>query len=170
MKIKARCGRLIAYSSYEPRPKIAMRALVAVIGLSAVLALAGAAYFRRGETVQITSLRQAPRMSSMPRFGRDEILDPSEISDLTQYVLALSARETDQEAVLRALPLYDRNCAACHGPGGEGSANSGAPDLTDDDWIHGGSAADIGARIWAGDDDRGPLRRAERVQTLRLRP
>ena len=106
----------------------------------------------------------------MPRFGRDEILGPSEISDLTQYVLALSARETDQEAVLRALPLYDRNCAACHGPGGEGSANSGAPDLTDEYWVHGGSAAHIRARIWAGDDDRGPLRRADRAQAPRSRP
>lgn len=147
-----------------------MRAFAAVFGLSVALAFAGAAYWRPDEIVQTTSLRQAPRMSSMPRFGRDEILDPAEISDLTQYVLALSARETDQEAVLRALPLYDRNCAACHGPGGEGSANSGAPDLTDEYWVHGGSAADIRARIWSGDDDRGPLRRAERAQAPRSSP
>jgi len=147
-----------------------MRAFVAVCGLSVALALAGAAYLRPDETVQTTSLRQAPRMSSMPRFGRDEILGPSEISDLTQYVLALSARETDEEAVLRALPLYDRNCAACHGPGGEGLVNSGAPDISDEYWIYGGSAADIRARIWAGDDDRGPLRKAERTPAPRLRP
>lgn len=107
-----------------------------------------------------TSLSLSPRTLKMPGFGREERLGPSEIEDLTEYVLALSLRSTDNAAVLRARPLYEQNCVACHGLTGEGDAMTGTPDLTDGVWIYGGTREEIRAQIWHGADGRGPMRQA----------
>lgn len=47
-------------------------------------------------------------------------------------------------------PLYESLCVACHGPAGKGNAQMGAPDLTDDYWLYGGSNAQIHASIAKG--------------------
>lgn len=39
--------------------------------------------------------------------------------------------------------LYGDNCAACHGVGGAPTAGAGYPNLTDDDWLYGGTTYDI---------------------------
>lgn len=46
--------------------------------------------------------------------------------------------------------LYGDNCAACHGTGGAPVAGSGYPILTDDDWLYGGTLADIQLSIAKG--------------------
>ena len=45
----------------------------------------------------------------MPSFGDAQVLSPMQIEDLTQYVLALSRRESDEAAVLRAVPLFSQH-------------------------------------------------------------
>lgn len=45
--------------------------------------------------------------------------------------------------------LFNDNCAACHQPGGAGKFGF-APNLTDDDWIYGGSYENIQASITGG--------------------
>lgn len=124
-----------------------------VLTAAAALGLAS-----RSPAVSHTSLHVSPRTVTMPGFGRQEMLGPSEIEDLTEYVLALSRRSTDSAAVLRAVPLYGRNCAACHGLAGEGDGLTGVPDLTDDVWINGGAREEIRDQIWRGADGRGPMR------------
>lgn len=96
----------------------------------------------------------------MPSFGDEQVLSPMQIEDLTQYVLALSRRETDEAAVLRAIPLFSQQCASCHGIAGEGAPLLGAPDLSDQIWIYGPTPGAIRAQIWHGADDRGPPRKA----------
>lgn len=123
----------------------------------------------RPSPVSHTSLHLSPRTVKMPGFGREEMLGPSEIEDLTEFVLALSMRSTDNAAVLRGLPLYERNCAACHGPTGEGDAMTGTPDLTDDVWINGGTREEIRTQIWHGADGRGPPRQVRSRPAPRLR-
>ncbi|HYE44109.1 MAG TPA: cytochrome-c oxidase, cbb3-type subunit III [Caulobacteraceae bacterium] len=90
------------------------------------------------------------RMSMMPAFGREGMLQPAQINDLTQYVLNLSGREADQAAVGRATQLYADNCAACHGAAGKGDIAQGAPDLTDGEWLYGSKVEDIHGQIWNG--------------------
>jgi cytochrome c oxidase cbb3-type subunit 3 len=46
--------------------------------------------------------------------------------------------------------LFVDNCAACHGRGGHGNVALGAPSLSDDDWLYGGSGKDILASIHDG--------------------
>jgi len=71
------------------------------------------------------------RFSQMPAFGRDGILQPNEIQDLVSYVRLLSGREKQSAAARRGAPLFEANCAVCHGPEGKGSRDLGAPNLTD---------------------------------------
>jgi cytochrome c oxidase cbb3-type subunit 3 len=46
--------------------------------------------------------------------------------------------------------LFDDNCAACHGRNAKGNQALGAPDLTDDDWLYGGTGKDITTSIHDG--------------------
>lgn len=87
------------------------------------------------------------RISQMPAFGRDRMLTSSQINDMTEYVVALSGRQADADAVRRAAPVYAEQCVACHGPAGKGDVALGAPDLTDAEWLYGSRREDIHAQI-----------------------
>ncbi|HEY7773541.1 MAG TPA: cytochrome-c oxidase, cbb3-type subunit III [Marinagarivorans sp.] len=47
----------------------------------------------------------------------------------------------DPEAMKMGVRLFANNCAVCHGA--DGGGNYGFPNLTDDDWLHGGSPEQI---------------------------
>lgn len=91
----------------------------------------------------IRSAHAETRTSEMPAFGRDEFLPPAQISDLVQFVLQKSGQKADAEAAARAQPVFEANCASCHGADLHGDRTKGAPNLTDKDWIYGGDAASI---------------------------
>ena len=101
-------------------------------------------------TVGVRSTSPDTRQSQMPAFGRDGLLKPAQINDLTEYVVHLSGREADAAAVKRATPLFETNCAACHGPDGKGNRMFGAPNLTDQVWLYGPKRADIHDQIVNG--------------------
>lgn len=101
-------------------------------------------------TVGVRSTSPDTRQSQMPAFGRDGILKPEQIDDLTEYVVSLSGRPADAAAVQRATKLFADNCAACHGPDGKGNRMFGAPNLTDDVWLYGPTRADIRSQIVNG--------------------
>lgn len=100
--------------------------------------------------VGIRSSNPQTRMSQMPSFGADEILKGDQINDLTEYVVNLSGRPANSDAVARAAPVFVAQCAICHGPLGKGDKTKGAPDLTDHDWLYGSSRAAIHDQIWFG--------------------
>ena len=83
----------------------------------------------------------------MPAFGRDAFLTTAEISDLVEYVLSVSGAQANHAAVERAAPVYEANCASCHGNDARGGKEKGAPDLTDAEWLYGGDRASILASI-----------------------
>lgn len=100
--------------------------------------------------VGVRSAHPEARISQMPAFGRDAMLSGAQISDLTQYVVALSGREADAAAVARASQLYADNCAACHAPNGVGDRTLGAPNLTDREWLYGSDSESIRTQIHNG--------------------
>ncbi|MCG8442128.1 MAG: cytochrome-c oxidase, cbb3-type subunit III, partial [Caulobacterales bacterium] len=100
--------------------------------------------------VGIRSGHPEMRFSQMPSYGRDGIFGAEDIADLTQYVLALSGRETDAAAVARASENYDLQCSICHGADGRGDRSQGSPDLTDAEWLYGGTPEEINASIYRG--------------------
>lgn len=87
------------------------------------------------------------RISDMPAYGADEILNREQISDIAWYVRGISNQETDAEAASRGAPLFAENCAACHGDIGEGNRDLGAPKLSDALWLYGGGHDQIMAQI-----------------------
>lgn len=101
-------------------------------------------------TVGVRSTAAATRKSQMPSFGRDGMLKPEQVDDLTEYVVHLSGRPADAAAIRRAAPLFQDNCATCHGPQGKGNREYGAPNLTDNEWLYGPGREDIHDQIWNG--------------------
>jgi len=90
------------------------------------------------------------RFGSMAAYGRDELLEPAQIDDLVQHVLNISGQQSDSAAAVRGASLFAENCASCHGDQGKGTRENGAPDLTDTDWLFGGTPAIIRESIYAG--------------------
>jgi cytochrome c oxidase cbb3-type subunit III len=103
------------------------------------------------------------RYSEMPKFGVDALLDETQIGQVVEYVLTLdktAAVEVDAALAGAGATVFADNCAACHGPAGEGDRMQGAPALNDAIWLYGGDRETImasvhGARFgvmpsWAG--------------------
>ena len=87
--------------------------------------------------------------AQMPAFGRDALLTSAEITTLTAYVQTLKAGVIPGDQSEGAV-LFQTNCAACHGENAKGVEGTGAPNLTDDDWIYGGDAATIHQTLMNG--------------------
>jgi len=101
-------------------------------------------------TVGIRAAHEDTRIALMQAYGRDELLTRDQITDLSQYVLNLSGQATDRDAAGRASKLFQDTCSSCHGTTGKGDPSQGAPNLTDTEWLYGGSAEDIYQTIYGG--------------------
>ena len=83
------------------------------------------------------------RMSQMPAFGRDGLLQPAQINDVVAYVRTISHQRKTDAAAQRGAAIFAANCAACHGPAGTGNREMGAPNLTDAIWLYGGDEESV---------------------------
>jgi cytochrome c oxidase cbb3-type subunit III len=90
------------------------------------------------------------RVSQMPRFGLDKLLEDQQITDAAEYVLSLSGKSTDGAAVARGQKVFADQCASCHNADGKGNQEQGAPNLADDIWLYGGSRQAIIESIRTG--------------------
>ena len=72
------------------------------------------------------------------------------IKEVTAYVMSLSGRDTDSTLASNGKTKFEAMCAACHQPSGEGNTLIGAPNLTDNIWLYGGSAGVIAKTIREG--------------------
>ena len=77
----------------------------------------------------------------MPPMGAAIGGDP-EISELANYVLSLSGSPHNEIKAFSGKTRFAA-CAACHGVDGKGNKALGAPNLTDDYWLHGWGEAAI---------------------------
>lgn len=104
--------------------------------------------------VGIRSEHPETRLSMMPAYGRDGLLSGRQIADVTDYVITLSAArdrlQPNAAAAARGGVLYQEQCSACHGSAGTGDRAVGAPSLTDDLWLYGGSRAEIARQVELG--------------------
>ncbi len=90
------------------------------------------------------------RVSQMPRFGLDGILNEEQIDDAAEYVRALGGLDHDDAAAERGAEIYAQQCGFCHGQNGEGMTDLGAPNLTDAIWLYGSSKDAIVTSIQTG--------------------
>jgi cytochrome c oxidase cbb3-type subunit 3 len=72
------------------------------------------------------------------------------VADVTEYVIGLSGRNVDTEAAARGGEKFATLCAACHGADGTGNQALGAPNLTDNIWLYGGSSTSVAETIAKG--------------------
>ena len=90
------------------------------------------------------------RVSDMPKFGIDGILESKQISDVADYVLSLSGKGGDPAGAEQGKAIYAENCAACHGEDGKGNQELGAPNLSDALWLYGSDKKDVIESIRTG--------------------
>lgn len=99
----------------------------------------------------IRSEHPETRFSQMPAYGRDGLLSRDEIAEVRDYVLEISrSAPFDAAAASRGGQIYADQCASCHGIDGRGEQMLGAPDLTDQEWLYGGTPEQIAASIHRG--------------------
>ncbi|MEQ9326814.1 MAG: cytochrome-c oxidase, cbb3-type subunit III [Rhodospirillales bacterium] len=83
------------------------------------------------------------RISEMPAFGRDGVLERAQVADVVAHVQSLAGIGENNAAAKRGAAIYADNCAACHGEQGQGLAEFGAPALNNDIWLYGGDTATL---------------------------
>jgi cytochrome c oxidase cbb3-type subunit 3 len=104
---------------------------------------------------------KAWNLTAMPAYARAiplqgqnlPSLTPTQISDLTEYLVSLSGHQADVAASDRGKRLFTvaAGCFDCHADDARGDASIGAPNLTDQIWLYGdGSRAAIADSISYG--------------------
>lgn len=88
------------------------------------------------------------RVGMMPPMAA-ALGSPEEVRNVAQHVLSLSGSAQDPVAASLGKARFGV-CAACHGADGKGNQALGAPNLTDQVWLHGWGEAAIVAMITAG--------------------
>lgn len=102
-----------------------------------------------GDLVTIKTTIMGGRNGMMPPKGGLPI-DDSEIAGLAEYVVKLSGREHDEKLAAQGQGSFMKGCFACHGMDAKGNKLMGAPNLTDDVWVYGGSRGVIEETIKHG--------------------
>jgi cytochrome c oxidase cbb3-type subunit III len=84
----------------------------------------------------------------MPPWGA--ALGEGGVSDMTQYLLSISGQAADPAQAAAGKAQFGLFCAACHGPEGKGNQALGAPNLTDEIWLYGGTPEVIAQSLKEG--------------------
>ena len=108
-----------------------------------------------GEPDRIKASILAGRNAVMPGW-RDALGGDAGVEEVTAYTLSLSGRTADAAKAAAGKERYDTLCVACHGADGAGNPALGAPSLTDDVWLYGGSEAAVRHSIAEGRQGRMP--------------
>ena len=106
-----------------------------------------------GDVAQIKQTITNGRMAAMPAWGA--VLGEDGVKNVTAYVMSLSGKKTagDLDA---GKEKFQQLCVACHGADATGNIALGAPNLTDQTWLYGGSRRSIEKTIADGRNGRMP--------------
>jgi cytochrome c oxidase cbb3-type subunit 3 len=81
---------------------------------------------------------------TMPAFGKTGTLPDGDIVTVANYVRSLSGLPVRSGADLeKGAKIFAEYCTSCHGDGGKGNKDLGAPNLTDKIWLYGSDEAAI---------------------------
>ncbi len=89
------------------------------------------------------------RKGNMPD-AKTNNLDADAEDNVVEYVLSLSGKQHDQAAAVKGKETFNKVCFACHGNDAKGNQMLGAPNLTDNIWLYGGSKTTIKETISKG--------------------
>lgn len=94
------------------------------------------------------------RQGQMPPQG--PVIGEEGVKNAAEYVLALNGQEHNAEMAAEGQKIFGTVCMACHGADGKGSQDLGAPNLTDNIWLYGGSREQIQHTIRGGRSNQMP--------------
>lgn len=118
------------------------------------------------ETIRTTLLHG--RNGMMPAMF--SAADAEKIKDTANYVRSLSGLSADQGRAARGQVVFTAMCVACHGEKGTGNQAIGAANLTDRNWLYGGSDATIIETLTKGRNGHMPAHESiltpEKIQML----
>jgi cytochrome c oxidase cbb3-type subunit 3 len=118
-----------------------------------------------GTPEKIRETLEKGRIGNMPPMAA-AVGTPEDVRNLSHYVLSLSGSPHDSLRASLGKSKFAA-CAACHGMDGKGNQALGAPNLTDDIWLHGWGEAAITAMINNGKVNQMPAQ-AEKLTEAQI--
>jgi len=97
-----------------------------------------------------------------------DVIGPKGVDDVVAYVMTLSGRKASAGDTAAGKVQFETICSACHGADGRGIQALGAPNLTDNIWLYGGSAEKIRETVVKGRQGMMPAH-GERMGEARVR-
>jgi cytochrome c oxidase cbb3-type subunit III len=110
--------------------------------------LADADWLYGGAGAKISETITQGRRGQMPPMA-SAVGGPDDVKNVAHYVLSLSKAPHDSVRAQLGKTKFGA-CAACHGVDGKGNPAMGAPNLTDDIWLHGWGEQAIIAMVNSG--------------------
>jgi cytochrome c oxidase cbb3-type subunit 3 len=108
-----------------------------------------------GEAETIKASIMNGRGGVMPPWGA--ALGQEGVFAVAEYVIGLSGKRViNENAAAIGKEKFKQMCASCHGKDGKGNTQIGAPNLTDDVWLYGGTQKDVMESIEKGRSGRMP--------------
>lgn len=107
-----------------------------------------------GSPEQIRNSIVGGRNGAMPAWSA--AMSDEDVANVSSYVISLAGREADPESVAAGQQKFQMFCVACHGADGKGNVAFGAPDLTNNIWLYGGSPGLIQRTIRNGRNGKMP--------------
>ena len=121
-----------------------------------------------GEPDRIQETIMEGRNGMMPAWK--DILGEQGVKEVANYVLSLSGAHHDATLAAAGKDKFASTCAACHGADAKGNPMLGAPNLTDNIWLYGGSESTVIKTITDGRNGHMPAQKdnlgVERVHLL----
>lgn len=105
------------------------------------------AWLYGGEPEAIVTTIMQGRVGQMPAWK--DALGEDGVAEVVTYTLSLSGRSVNAREAAAGKARFVV-CAACHGTDGKGNPAVGAPDLTDQNWLFGGSRKDVTETVMNG--------------------
>jgi cytochrome c oxidase cbb3-type subunit 3 len=97
------------------------------------------------------------RHGMMPALG--SVLGEVGVNEVASYVVSLSGGKAPADWVNAGHNRFQTLCVGCHGVDAKGNQLLGAPNLTDEVWLHGGDFDSVRATISKGRDNQMPAHR-----------
>ena len=116
--------------------------------------LADKDWLHGGEPDTIKETITKGRMGNMPPMAA-AVGSADDVKNVAHYVLSLSNSQHDAARAAQGKEKF-AVCAGCHGPDGKGMTAVGAPNLTDNIWLHGSGEAAIVAMVNNGKQNQMP--------------
>ena len=108
-----------------------------------------------GEPANIETSIMQGRNGAMPSW-EGPLGGEEGVNQVATYVMSLAGRDVDKELAAAGKLKFDMLCVGCHMPDGSGNQALGAPNLTDNVWLYGGSSRTIKESIAKGRNGRMP--------------